>query len=115
MYKDETGNIVPAIVSEEVWDKANEILKRRSDDVKYRQGICNHPNLLTGKMFCAHCGVAYYRKDSVDRNKNKNSIWICSGKIKNGAKSCNSVSIYEREIIPILFEVFNETSADTES
>lgn len=114
MYKDETGNIVPAIVSEEVWDKANEILKRRSDDVKYRQGICNHPNLLTGKMFCAHCGVAYYRKDSVDRNKNKNSIWICSGKIKNGAKSCNSVSIYEREIIPILFEVFNETSADTE-
>lgn len=114
MYKDETGNIVPAIVSEEVWDKANEILKRRSDDVKYRQGICNHPNLLTGKMFCAHCGVAYYRKDSVDRNKNKNSIWVCSGKIKNGAKSCNSVSIYEREIIPILFEVFNETSTDTE-
>ena len=32
MFKDETGEIVPAIVSEELWNKANEILKRRSED-----------------------------------------------------------------------------------
>ncbi|MEE0967992.1 MAG: recombinase family protein, partial [Clostridia bacterium] len=29
MFKDETGEIVPAIVSEELWDKANVILRRR--------------------------------------------------------------------------------------
>jgi hypothetical protein len=28
MFKDETGEIVPAIVSEELWDKANEVLKK---------------------------------------------------------------------------------------
>ena len=28
MFKDETGQIVPAIVSEEIWDAANEVLKR---------------------------------------------------------------------------------------
>lgn len=115
MFKDETGEVVPAIVSEEIWDKANDILKRRSDDVKYRQGICNHANLLTGKMYCTHCGTAYYRKDSIDKNKNKNSKWVCSGKIKNGTDSCDSVAIFEREIIPILFDVFYETCNDTDS
>ena len=51
MFKDETGEIVPAIVSEELWDKANDVLERRSKDVKNRQGKCNHGNLLTGKLF----------------------------------------------------------------
>lgn len=27
MFKDETGEIVPAIVSEEIWDAANAVLK----------------------------------------------------------------------------------------
>ena len=52
-------SIVPAIVSEELWDKANAVLKKRSEDVKGRQGICNHANLLTGKLYCTHCGAAY--------------------------------------------------------
>ena len=109
MFKDETGEIVPAIVSEEQWDQANIVLKRRSDDVKSRQGICNHQNLLTGKLYCSCCGATYYRRDSKDRNGNTNSKWICSGKIKNGADSCASFAIYESEIKPLLFEVFQET------
>ena len=110
MFKDETGEIVPAIVSEELWETANIVLSRRSKDVKNRQGICNHANLLTGKLFCTHCGKPYYRRESKDRQGNKNSQWICSGKINNGAASCPSCAIYETEIKPIIFEVFNETS-----
>ena len=112
MFKDETGEIVPAIVSEELWDRANEILKRRSDDVKSRQGICNHANLLTGKLHCTCCGTAYYRRDSKDKLGNVNSKWVCSGKIKNGADSCDSFAIYEDEIKPLLFEVFQETEVN---
>ena len=108
MFKDETGEIVPAIVPEELWDAANEILKRRSEDVKSRQGVCNHPNLLTGKMFCTHCGTAFYRRDSVDRKGNKNSKWVCSGKIKNGADSCPTFHVYEEELRPLLLEVFRD-------
>ena len=115
MFKDETGEIVPAIVSEELWDQANEILKRRSDDVKSRQGICNHQNLLTGKLYCTCCGTAYYRRESRDKQGNKNSKWVCSGKIKNGADSCDSFPIYEEEIKPLLFEVFQETEIDVEA
>lgn len=115
MFKDETGEIVPAIVDEELWEQANAVLRKRSEDVKNRQGICNHANLLTGKLYCTCCGTAYYRRDSKDRDGNKNSKWVCSGKIKNGADSCDSFAIYEEEIKPLLFEVFNETKVDAEA
>ena len=115
MFKDETGEIVPAIVEEVLWDQANAVLKQRSEDVKNRQGVCNHANLLTGKLFCTECGTAYYRRDSVDRSGNKNSKWVCSGKIKNGAASCASFAIYEDELKPLLFEVFQETETDAEA
>ena len=115
MFKDETGEIVPAIISEEVWDAANAVLKKRSEDVKNRQGICNHANLLTGKLFCGCCGTAYYRRDSVDRQGSKNSKWVCSGKIKNGADSCDSFAIYENELKPLLFEVFREAEPQIET
>lgn len=115
MFKDETGEIVPAIVSEELWEKANEVLKRRSEDVKNRQGICNHANLLTGKLFCTHCGQPFYRRESKGKDGTVNSKWVCSGKINNGADSCPTFPIYEDEIKPILFDVFRDTKADVEA
>ena len=115
MFKDETGEIVPAIVSEELWDKANAVLRRRSEDVKNRQGICNHPNLLTGKLFCACCGEPYYRRESKKVYGPNNSKWVCSGKIKNGADTCASFPIYESEIQPILLSVFQDTKADADA
>ena len=115
MFKDETGEIVPAIVDEELWDQANKVLKKRSEDVKGRQGICNHANLLTGKLYCTDCGAAYYRRESRDKQGNKNSKWVCSNKIKSGADACASFPIYEEELKPLLFEVFQETEADAEA
>ena len=111
MFKDETGEIVPAIVTEELWETANKVLQKRSEDIKGRQGICNHANLLTGKLFCTDCGAAYYRRESKDKQGNKNSKWVCSNKIKNGADACASFPIYEEELKPLLFEVFQETEA----
>ena len=115
MFKDETGEIVPAIVSEELWEKANSILRRRSEDVKNRQGICNTDNLLTGKLYCTCCGTPYYRKESKSRKGVVNSKWVCSGKIKNGAHTCDSIPLYESELKPILLEVFQDTKVDTEA
>ena len=114
MFKDETGEIVPAIVSEELWDQANAVLRRRSEDVKNRKGICNSDNLLTGKLYCTCCGTPYYRKESKNRQGVVNSKWVCSGKIKNGAHTCASIPLYESELKPILLEVFQDTKVDTE-
>ena len=115
MFKDETGEIVPAIVSEELWEKANAVLRRRSEDVKGRQGICNHANLLTGKLYCACCGQPYYRRESKDKYGHVNSKWVCSGKIKNGSASCPSFPLYEDEIKPILYEVFCQEQENAEN
>ena len=109
MFPDETGEIVPAIVSEQIWDAANVVLQRRSEDVKNRQGICNHANLLTGKLFCTECGMPYYRRESQDKKGNRNSKWVCSGKINNGKESCASFPIYEEELKALLYEVFRDT------
>ncbi|MBR6634163.1 MAG: recombinase family protein [Clostridia bacterium] len=114
MYKDESGEIVPAIVDEELWERANEVLARRSEDVKNRRGICNHANLLTGKIICKNCGSPYYRKDCQGRDGTKNSRWVCSGKINNGKAYCNSFPIYENEIKEMLYETFRDISEDIE-
>ena len=83
--------------------------------MKNRKGVCNHANLLTGKLFCTHCGAAYYRRESKDKYGHVNSKWVCSNKINNGADACPSFPIYEDEIKPILFEVFSETKVDVEA
>lgn len=108
MYKDETGQTVPAIVSEELWEQANEVFRKRSEDVKGRQGICNRDNLLTGKLFCADCGKPYYRHDAV--KDAEDSRWVCSGKIKNGSSSCKSFAIYESDICSVLADLFKNSA-----
>ena len=114
MFKDESGEIVPAIVSEKLWDAANAVLTRRSKDVKRRQNLCNHDNLLTGKLYCTHCGAAYYRRDAKDRKGSVNSKWVCSGKIKNGKDSCPSLPLYEQELKPVLMDVFKEADVNAD-
>lgn len=114
MYKDETGETVPAIVSEELWDRANEVLYMRSQDVITAQHKTVHQNLLTGKLICAHCGKPYYRKDAIGKNGEKMSKWVCSGKIKNGADSCPSHAIYENEIKPIIEDIFKSGQQNIE-
>lgn len=114
MYKDETGETVPAIVSEELWERANEVLYMRSQDVITAQHKTVHQNLLTGKLICAHCGKPYYRKDAIGKNGEKMSKWVCSGKIKNGADSCPSHAIYENEIKPIIEDIFKSGQQNIE-
>lgn len=112
IYKDETGDIVPAIVTEDLWDSANNVLKARSDAVKNRKGKCNHNNLLTGKLFCSNCGLPYYRRDSVKKDGTKLSNWVCSGKTKNGKDTCPSIAIYENEVKEMLFDLLFSISAN---
>ena len=113
MYKDETGEVVPAIVSEELWERANEVFRRRSIDVKGRRNCSTHKNTYTGKIFCAVDGEPYYCKD-VHYKGTDESKWICSHKIKNGADSCPSLPIYESELNDIVLEVFKEFSVSSD-
>jgi DNA invertase Pin-like site-specific DNA recombinase len=46
------GEATPAIVSAEVWDRANEMASGR-----HRAGVRGEPDWLVGRVFCASCGV----------------------------------------------------------
>ena len=98
--------IVPPIVDEDTWRKAFDIFKERSEDVKTNRNVCNKDSLLTGKMYCAHCGAPYYKRE--------HGRWVCSYKKEHGKDSCPSLIISEDEIRPILLDVFRQTSSASE-
>lgn len=108
MYKDDEGGRVPAIVSEELWAQANRIYKMRGDMVKGRRSSFKADNLFTGKIICEADGSAYWLKARFDRDGNNNSRWVCSHKLKEGAQSCKSFAIMERELLDILASVLRE-------
>ena len=109
MYKDEDGTTVPALVSEELWQAANEVFKRRSIDVKGRRNCSTHKNIYTGKLYCTEDGAPYYCKDVHYKGTNV-SKWLCSHKINHGTASCRSIAIYESELNPIILDAFREFS-----
>ena len=109
--KDETGEAVPAIVSEELWEKANEVFQRRSIDVKGRRNCSTHKNTYTGKLFCAADGAPYYAKDNHYKGTSVRR-WVCSHKIKNGADSCPSTAVYEDELNQVVLELVRDFAAN---
>ena len=112
MYKDCEGERVPAIVSEEVWNEANRIYKIRSETIKSRRSSFKTDNLFTGKIICTEDESPYWLKERYDRQGNNNSRWVCSHKLSNGAKSCKSFAIMERELLDILIGVLQDISSN---
>lgn len=111
MYKD-SGERVPAIVSEELWDRANKIYDKRSRIVKEKKtSIKSDDNLLTGKMFCEADGAPYWLKSRIIRGK-PDLRWTCSNRIKNGIDSCPSFVVNEQDIRYMLSSILNYKISD---
>jgi DNA invertase Pin-like site-specific DNA recombinase len=108
MYKDETGEIVPAIVSEEIWEKSNAIFRERSTAIKSRGRSFKDRSVFTGVLWCKAHDKPYWRtsySNSVSQGKPIYQ-WICSEKKRFGAKSCASFSIMEEDLYKMLSEHF---------
>ncbi len=116
MYKDETGEIVPAIVTEELWDKCNEIFRERSKVVKDRGHSLKDKSVFTGKIWCASHERTYWRTSYSNSKAKGVSIyqWICSEKKRFGAKSCASFAIMENELYKMLSEYFKDIAENIE-
>lgn len=113
-YKDESGEVVPAIVSEELWDRCYSIFKERSVAIKNHGRSFKDRSPLTGKIYCKADGSAYWRtsySNSVQKGDTTYQ-WICSSKKKAGAKSCKSFAIMEWELYGILSELFKVLVSD---
>ena len=121
-------NGVPAIISEELWDKCNKIRQARVDKYKQQKSIPDYSEsykgkyVLSGKIICDACGKSMWHDTSNTQNKykvNENvnvTKWSCRtfrmfGIIDKHPQGCESTRIYDREIIACLQKViFDITS-----
>lgn len=96
IYKDET---IPAIVSEELWNRANEILDSRSALMKASNGNAKRSErkyCYTAKIFCSDHNVSYQRMSS--KKKQTKTRWACGNYVKYRLDACESPIIAEMDL-----------------
>ncbi len=114
LYKDETGEVVPAIVSEEIWEKANAVFHERSTAIKTRGRSFKDKSVFTGKIWCKSHDKPYWRtsySNSVSKGKPIYQ-WVCSEKKRFGAKQCASFAIMEDDLYKMLSEHFQSIAGN---
>ena len=102
----ESNGEIPAIVSEELWDKANEILK--SKKTNYLKNIEETRVFMkrysySGIIYCKHHNKKYKRIAN-----NGKSYWICNEYVTHGLKECKSIRLYESELDKIFKYIYND-------
>jgi len=99
IYKDEKN--VPAIVSEEIWDRANAILKRRTMGDE-REGGRRYA--YSGKIRCGNDGK-FYRREVYKYKTGERELWTCGMSADRGKAACNSPKLYTDDLDAIAKEL----------
>lgn len=98
---------VPPIVSEELWDKANQKLLSRSKSAKmYQKHQTTYP--LSGKLYCKKHNCGFVRKIRHYKNKEDVIYWYCGDFHKKGKKNCVPACFKEEDLYNILLIVFKK-------
>ena len=87
----------PPIVSQEVFDKVQQLLSRKSAPIPPR---ANAPHPFSHKIVCGHCGAICKRKTC-----RGTTYWVCQTHEKN-AESCPTMQTPESEIIEAFLRVY---------
>ena len=111
---------IPAIVSEELWEKCNNILEKKSASCLNRvenKDVFKSRYAFSGLIYCKeHEGEEHmpgYNRISGSKRSNK-PAWACSRYITYGLKECESPIIQESELIEILKVVLNKFLSNKE-
>ena len=103
VYKDYEK--VPPIVSEELWEKANQKLLARSKKATMYQ---KYQTLyaLSGKLYCDKHKCGFVRKIRHYKNKDDVIYWYCADFHKTGKKNCLPACFKEQDLYNILLSIF---------
>lgn len=103
VYKDYEK--VPPIVSEELWEKANQKLISRS---KHAKGDRKYQNkyALSGKLYCEKHQCGFVRRIRHYKNKEDCIFWYCRDFHHTGKKDCLPACFKEEDLYEILLSVF---------
>jgi len=107
-YKDDS---IPAIVSEELWDRANRILEERTEKYKKQSPATQKRFAYSGKIMCEEHGTYHYRKVWKDRKVPAES-WCCREYLAKGRKACATPHIYTKDLDAILEYIGNDLLKD---
>ncbi len=105
IYRCEDGS-VPAIVSEELWDKANEILDARIQGYQnnnYWSGGVKYP--FSSKIYCSEHNTNFQRSHG-SRRKNRHT-WCCGLYLQYRLDACASPIIAESDLYNIFKHIMN--------
>ena len=109
-YPDPT---IPAIVSEELWDRANTIYKQRSKEISERaQGASYHNHYAySSKIFCEEHATAFHRQ-VLKSAKGEKEVWQCKVYRQRGRKACSAPQLRTDELNIVMSEIFTEVMKD---
>ena len=103
LYKCKDGSI-PAIISEELWDQANKILKSRTkgyESNNYWSGGLKYA--FSSKIYCKEHNTSFQRSHG---NKNKTRpIWSCGMYLQHRLAACKSPIIAEVDLYNIMSSI----------
>lgn len=105
----EKDDRIPAIVSEELWDKANALHEKRKKLPS--RHILNQQEFIekskyTCKIRCMHCGAIYIRNGG--SNRQSNPTWSCKTYKTKGKEACESPIIKESYLDKVMIGIIDD-------
>lgn len=107
---------IPAIVSEELWDRANTLYKRRSEQMKQHQsGAAFHNRYpYSGKIICEEHGTSFHRQVLKSAQGSK-EVWQCRVYRDKGRAACSAPQLRTAELDQIMAGIFNQLAQNKQS
>ncbi len=110
MYPDPT---IPAIVPEELWNRANALYKKRREEMMaHSSGESFHNRYpYSTKIICEEHGTTFHRQ-VLESSKGKKEVWQCKVYRTHGRAACSAPQIRSSELDLILSMIFKELMKD---
>ncbi len=108
IYKEQKGYI-PAIVTENIWDKANKIYESRKkhwNKINLNKEKYITKRTYTSKLICKEHNKPFIRAASSKRKENP--VWQCNEYLRHGKNACLSPLIKESVLDNLFCNIINE-------
>ena len=104
---------IPAIVSEELWNRANALYKRRREEMKsHSSGVSFHNRYpYSAKIYCEEHGTTFHRQ-VIQTKKGQQEVWQCKVYRSHGRAACSAPQIRSSDLDVILSDIFKELVRD---